>query len=307
MTIQREVVYSEIFHSVQGEGSSTGQAQVWIRFHNCNLECRGFSQEDPTDKNTWILDYDDFANSDQLIHLEKIEDLPVFPRGCDSYYSWHKSFKRFMFKDAPADVANKLKALTPENSFMNKFSQVKCGIAFTGGESMMSQNAIVDILQHYIDTGDYPTEVTIETNGTKRLNETLHDFILDNASIMKFTFSISPKLFHVTGEVPEKCIQPDVIKSYEDVTLYSNDQGKSSSSYLKFVVNGNEGSWNDMYSAIKAYREVGVLLPVWVMPVGATQEQQELTAGDIATRAIAEGFNVSARVHNYLWGNAVGV
>ena len=43
------------------------------------------------------------------------------------------------------------------------------------------------------------------------------------------------------------------------------------------------------------------------MPVGATVEGQKLVDGDVAQMAYKRGYNVSARVHTYLWGNIVGV
>ena len=43
------------------------------------------------------------------------------------------------------------------------------------------------------------------------------------------------------------------------------------------------------------------------MPVGALAEQQEETAGEVAQKAFKRGYNVSARVHCYLWGNLIGV
>jgi len=46
---------------------------------------------------------------------------------------------------------------------------------------------------------------------------------------------------------------------------------------------------------------------VWIMPVGATVEGQKLVDGDVAKIAYQRGYNVSARVHTYLWGNVVGV
>ena len=43
------------------------------------------------------------------------------------------------------------------------------------------------------------------------------------------------------------------------------------------------------------------------MPVGATVEGQELTAGDVAREAFHRGYNVAARMHVHLWGNLIGV
>ena len=55
------------------------------------------------------------------------------------------------------------------------------------------------------------------------------------------------------------------------------------------------------------FRNAGIDYPVWIMPVGATVEDQYKDAGEVANMALARGYNVSARVHAYLWGNAIGV
>jgi len=42
------------------------------------------------------------------------------------------------------------------------------------------------------------------------------------------------------------------------------------------------------------------------MPTGAREEEQTATAGAVAERAFKRGYNVAARVHVYLFGNAIG-
>ena len=58
---------------------------------------------------------------------------------------------------------------------------------------------------------------------------------------------------------------------------------------------------------IAKFRAEGVNWPVWIMPVGATVEGQKMVDGDVARMAQSRGFNVSARVHTYLYGNEIGV
>ena len=41
---EKKVYYSEIFHSIQGEGHYTGVPTAWIRFFLCNLQCSGFGR-----------------------------------------------------------------------------------------------------------------------------------------------------------------------------------------------------------------------------------------------------------------------
>ena len=46
--------------------------------------------------------------------------------------------------------------------------------------------------------------------------------------------------------------------------------------------------------------------PIWVMPGAAREEEQTATAGAVAKMAVQRGYNVAARVHVYLFGNAIG-
>jgi hypothetical protein len=61
-----------------------------------------------------------------------------------------------------------------------------------------------------------------------------------------------------------------------------------------------------MEGVIAQFREAGVMWPIWVMPVGARSEEQEASAGAVAEMAFKRGYNVAARVHVYLFGNAIG-
>jgi hypothetical protein len=61
-----------------------------------------------------------------------------------------------------------------------------------------------------------------------------------------------------------------------------------------------------MDEAIEKFRSAGCNWPVWIMPVGAREEEQTATAGDVAKLAFQRGYNVAARVHVYLFGNAIG-
>ena len=69
----------------------------------------------------------------------------------------------------------------------------------------------------------------------------------------------------------------------------------------------DELQWEEMEDVLSDIRKVGVKYPVWIMPVGALAEQQQASAGKIAEKAFKRGYNVSARVHCYLWGNTIGV
>ncbi len=75
---------------------------------------------------------------------------------------------------------------------------------------------------------------------------------------------------------------------------------------LKFVVGNLQREWDEMEETVEKFRSAGVDWPVWIMPTGARSEEQEATAGSVAQKAFQRGYNVAARVHVYLFGNAIG-
>jgi len=285
------MLYSEIFRSIQGEGVYTGVPTVWLRLFGCNLECNGFGQKDPTDPSTYVLPYQEIDLKDITVP----EQLPVFPYGCDSSYSWSKRFKKLQRTGTPEEVANELHQLMYNN---------RTHVAFTGGEPLMKagQKNIVGVMNTLADnfTVDnhrgYITNVTFETNGTRFIEDVLRDEILARQNTTEFFFSVSPKIWSTSGEKDRIC--PDVVQGYYGLSL--NGQ-------LKFVCNGSEQSWDEIEDAVASFRHSGVRYPIWIMPVGATEESQNKDhVAKIAEETMDRGYNVAARVHCYIWGNQIG-
>tara|TARA_R110000822_G_scaffold304501_8_gene429715 strand:- start:4119 stop:5033 length:915 start_codon:yes stop_codon:yes gene_type:complete len=301
----KQYLYSEIFDSIQGEGQYTGVPTAWLRFFLCNLQCDGFGQDQPTKPETWDLPYQKLdlteLKDDGSPLYQKMTDLPVFERGCDSSYSWSKKFKKLQEIGTAADIADKVKT-----EFTNKWNQgmwLNRHMCFTGGEPLMKtgQQCSMDMMKKWIDERDFPRGVTYETNGTKKIEaEGFIEFWNEYRDVWgsELFISCSPKLFNVSGEKTEKAIKPEIVETY----LQFTNRGQ-----LKFVVNGTDDCWKELEQTIEAFRDHHVEWPVWIMPVGATLEGQELVAADVATEAFKRGYNVSARVHTYLWGNAIGV
>ena len=279
------MLYSEIFRSIQGEGVYTGVPTVWLRLFGCNLECNGFGQDDPTDPDSYVLPYQEIDLTDITVP----EELPVFPYGCDSSYSWSKRFKKLQRRGTPDEVASELYQLMYNN---------KTHVAFTGGEPLMKagQKNIAKILNE-LDRLDEPiTNVTFETNGTRYMGEELRQEILVRQNTTEFFFSVSPKIWSTSGEKDRIC--PDVVQEYHGLSL----EGQ-----LKFVCNGTDNSWDEIEDAIASFRHSGVNYPIWIMPVGATEESQNKDhVARIAEQTMDRGYNVSARVHCYIWGNQIG-
>ena len=294
--------YSEIFYSVQGEGVYTGVPTAWLRFFLCNLQCNGFGQEDPTDESTYKLPYKDVDVS----KYNAMEELPVFEYGCDSSYSWAKKFKGLQRQGEPEEIAHKIidsmrNEWNPDGLFRHPGGTHQ-HMCFTGGEPLMrhGQQCSIDVMSEFRQTSNHPRSVTYETNGTQELSDNFKEFYNNNGMYDgELFFSVSPKLWHVAGEKADKAINPKLVKEY---SVLSKGRGQ-----LKFVLTPHKEAWNELESAIAAFRDAGVNYPVWIMPVGATVEGQKLVDGDVARMAFERGYSVAARVHTYMWGNLIGV
>lgn len=300
--MSRKTRYSEIFNSIQGEGHYTGIPTVWLRYFLCNLQCNGFGQDEPTNPDSWDLPYELIDVKD----ITRVEDLPVFEKGCDSSYTWAKKFRHLMNEGTGAEIKERMQDAmrtesNPEGLFLHPISKQRMHLCFTGGEPLMKhgQQSSIDVIAEFIREGNKPASVTYETNGTQKLTDEFiaaWDEYIAVHNIELF-FSVSPKLWTVAGEEVKKAIKPEVVAQYHSM---------SPAGQLKFVVGDAQEQWDDMEEQLAKFREAGVDYPVWIMPTGAREEEQIASGGDVATRAFERGYNVSARVHTYLFGNAIG-
>jgi organic radical activating enzyme len=299
---EKEYLFSEIFNSIQGEGTYTGVHTLWLRLFLCNLQCNGFGQIDPTNPETYELPFESF----DISKIKRVEDLPVWDKGCDSSYTWAKRYKHLMGKATPTELVKKvMEANTtegnPEGLFLHPRSKQRSDMCFTGGEPMMKTGQIcsTQMLQHFIDMDNTPRSVTYETNGTQKLSQEFKDFWLQETEYIlpELFFSLSPKLWSVAGEKRDKAIKPEIVAEYREL---------SGAGHLKFVLGHEEHQWDEMEEVLDLFRQNGVDYPVYIMPVGAREEEQVETAGKVAKMAFERGYNVAARVHVYLFGNAIG-
>jgi 6-pyruvoyltetrahydropterin 2'-reductase len=291
---------SEVFASFQGEGLYAGVPSLWVRFFGCNLECNGFGQKNPCDSNTYILPYQTI----DISSIKRLEDLPVFPYGCDSSYSWSAKYKHLVKDWTEEELVNELHRLGSErfgmvDGWFNDRTRQVVQLCFTGGEPMLHQKAMIAIFdelkKQFNDRG--PSLVTIETNATKHLTDAFMNYL--ETRNFKLNFACSPKLFAVSGE--KDVVRLEVIKEY----MKHSDTG-----ILKFVVNGTKRCWDELDSYVDDLVDLISEYPnwsMWVMPVGATKEQQELpSVAEIANEAMRRGFMVATRNHTYVYKNAVG-
>lgn len=284
---------SEIFgDTFQGEATYAGIPTIWIRWWACNFTCAGFGQSH-LPKEQWIDPYAD-------IDIEKyktVEELPVFPIGCDSGYSWSKKFSHLAQKRTPEEITTKLRSFLTGGTFQHPKSKQWTHMAFTGGEPMISQSATAEVMEQFHRENDVPKFVTIETNGTQLIRAPFMNFFSDTSKFPGELFwSVSPKL-STSGEQWSQAIKPDIVKQYANL---------SNAGQLKYVGDGSNQNWDEIEKATEEYRKVGVEFPVWVMPVGATREEQEDIQAMVAEGAITRGYNVAARLHCWVFGNVVG-
>lgn len=299
---EKEYLYSEIFNSIQGEGTYTGQHTLWIRFFLCNLQCNGFGQIDPTNPDTYELPFETYDVS----KVKRVEDLPVWDKGCDSSYTWAKKYKHLMGKATPLELVDKVMECNktehnPYGLFLHPRSKQRADMCFTGGEPLMKtgQTCSVQMMKHFLEMKNVPRSCTYETNGTQKLSEEFKEFWLSEEHLYmpELFFSVSPKLWTVAGEKRSRAIKPEIVAEYYDL---------SAAGHLKFVVGSAEREWDEMEEVLELFRAEGVDYPVYIMPVGAREEEQVETAGRVAEIAFKRGYNVACRAHVYLFGNAIG-
>jgi hypothetical protein len=155
-----------------------------------------------------------------------------------------------------------------------------------------------------------------ETNCAIDLTQEFRNILADwlHASIVrKVVWANSPKLSN-SGEDWDKAIRPDVFVSQ---VPYVNGEKVCSrvEQYLKFVSDGSDESFVEIAKATTLYRTATWeaqafthLKPstVFVMPEGATLEQQTANQVRVAEQCLKHGYMYCARVHVSLWGNKKG-
>lgn len=233
-----------------------------------------------------------------------MEQLPVFKYGCDSSYSWSKRYAHLAHKETASQICDRLTALltnpfNAQGTFVHARSQQATHLAFTGGEPMMSQTAIVDVLGEFENRNNVPPQITVETNGTQALRKPL-DAVIRNTygtnSGREWFWSCSPKL-STSGERWEHAIRPEIVAGYHQASPHGQ---------LKFVVDGTDQVWDQVDAAVDLYRAQGVDWLITVMPVGARKQEQQSIQAQICEAAFDRGYHFSTRVHCFVFDNVIG-
>jgi organic radical activating enzyme len=275
---------SELFYSIQGEGRFMGVPSVFLRTFGCNFTCGGFG-----------MPKGEISNERFKVNAESFKqykDLPLVHTGCDSYASWDARFKHLSPVLSVDSISNSIMDMLPHKEWKDEH------LVITGGEPLLGwQKVFPELLEHKLMKP--LKELTFETNGTQPLLDDFNEYLFEEWTNFgrkydKLTFSISPKL-SVSGESWDSAICPEVVKSYENVGY----------AYLKFVV-ATETDVEEAEEAVNEYRKAGFGGPVYLMPLGGTEQLYSLNNKSVAELAMQKGWRYSDRLQIPLFKNAWG-
>jgi organic radical activating enzyme len=284
-----KIKVSELFYSIQGEGRFMGVPSVFLRTYGCNFTCQGFGMQ----RNELSLEADTIAATHALTPYKNYKDLPLVSTGCDSYASWHPSFKDLSPMIDVEGLAKSIVETLPYKEWREEH------LVITGGEPLLGwQKAYPDLLEQ--PCMDKLKEITFETNGTMRLTEKFKEYLKawkwkhEGFIDREITFSVSAKL-PASGELWADAIKPKVVCDYENYGY----------AYLKFVV-ATEQDIEDALKATQEYRDAGFQGPVYLMPIGGVESVYSLNNKTVALAAMKHGLRYSDRLQVPLFKNEWG-
>jgi 7-carboxy-7-deazaguanine synthase len=278
-----KIKIAELFYSIQGEGRYMGVPSVFLRTFGCNFKCAGFGMP----RGELSQEAEELA---EVAHMfNKYEELPLVSTGCDSYASWHPSFKDLSPMLSSDAIVDGIMDMLPYEEWRDEH------LVITGGEPLLGwQRAYPDLLDHPRMAG--LKEITFETNGTQKLSAEFKEYLTSWSRWYhrEITFSVSAKL-PGSGEQWAEAICPEVVCEYESI----------GTAYLKFVI-ATEQDLADAERAVDEYRQAGFTGHVYVMPVGGVERVYHLNNRAVADMAMRKGWRYSDRLQVPLFKNEWG-
>lgn len=187
---------------------------------------------------------------------------------CDTPYTWDASrydLRAELNRRSVAEIAAQVRATGAYVTVL------------TGGEPLLWQDKPAWSALLYAIGG----HIEVETNGT----------IEPNPHLPVARYNCSPKLAHA-GDPESERINPPALRKFAD--LAQRDRA-----ILKVVVS----SGDDVSAAAALAHQHGFpLRHVYVMPEGTSAAAMHMAHGWLADAAIAEGLNMTTRLHVLAWG-----
>jgi len=242
-----------MFHSIQGEGATQGTSSIFIRLTACNLQCGGVG-----------------TIKDKQLHNGATWR-------CDSMEVWTKG--NIYTPEQVVDLFDK-------NKWIHKL-KLGTHLIFTGGEPLLQQQPILDILKHIKFLYGFKPFVEVETNGTIMPRKSM----LNNVEL----FNCSPKLSN-SGETPNRRIKPDVIKRLAET---------GDKAIFKFVISREE-DWNEIQSEWIDVMNIPRRL-IYLMPSADNDWILKQNSKIVSELCIENNINFSNRLQIQLWNKTTGV
>ena len=282
-----KIKVAELFYSIQGEGRYMGVPSVFLRTFGCNFKCQGFGMP----RGELSSEAGALAEKQEKYgEWKTYNQLPLVSTGCDSYASWHPSFKDLSPLLESDAIADRIMEILPQSHWEDEH------LVITGGEPLLGwQKCYPDLLSH--PKMSRLKEITFETNGTMRLTTAFKEYLrswVDADPKREITFSVSAKL-PCSGEKWEEAILPERVVDYENY----------GTAYLKFVI-ATEEDFKDAKRAVAEYRAVGFKGHVYLMPVGGVESVYTMNNKNVALLAMKEGLRYSDRLQVPLFKNEWG-
>ena len=279
---------AELFYSIQGEGRLMGVPSIFLRTFGCNFKCAGFGMPkgELSDEAGIIAE-----KQEKFGEWKTYNQLPLVSTGCDSYASWHPSFKDLSPMMESDGIVDRIMEILPYKTWVDEH------LVITGGEPLLGwQRAYPDLLDNPLMKP--LRDITFETNGTQKLSDDFKEYLTEWAlrdyNFKQVTFSVSAKLSG-SGELASEAIKPEIVNEYQDVGF----------TYLKFVV-ATEDDAEEALEAADIYRENGFTGPVYLMPVGGVESVYSLNNRKVAELAMKMGLRYSDRLQVPLFKNEWG-
>jgi 7-carboxy-7-deazaguanine synthase len=193
---------------------------------------------------------------------------------CDTKYTW--DWKQYDYKKEITEM--KLEDM------MRQLRSYDCGhLVITGGEPMLQQDEIANLVRQLKDEQEFYIEV--ETNGTIIPNELLKNDINQ--------WNVSPKINN-SGNAPDSRERPLCYSFFREMP----------NAYFKYVVE-TENDLKEILDLVSRYR----LTPerVILMPQAVSVDQLRDKSAWLVERCKKEGFRFSTRLHIVLYGNKRGL
>lgn len=243
---------SEYFYSIQGEGEYQGHPAVFFRVQGCNLFCGRPKIDDLTKK----------ADNAKWV--------------CDTIGVWMKG-KPLSYKEIYDGF---------EEQGINKHLKEGAHLVLTGGEPLLQQDNLVELVNYISEHNKIKPFVEVETNGTLLPNDSL-DKIVDR-------YNVSPKLSNSAN--------PKDVRYKENSIKYHCVNDKS---IFKFVTLDKEDTKEIMNDFINKFD-----IPknkIWLMP-GAYNREELWKNGQVVAELCKEhGYKMSSRLHVEIWDRLTGV